>query len=458
MTISMVAALNPRGHFRDIPITDGYNATTGPLSIENAYRVNNADDSFVATCIASDLGGREDISMIGGYVSDSNHSMVFKIASNSTVRWMTPIPFSSSASNVSESKTKSMVLGCTGDSSGDLYVVTASNASTFDGMANTRQVGQFGLFLSKLSGTNGARYWTSALNCTNDGADDALDVTWDFDTNRVLIFGQMYAMAFPSVEKRPRLLRLEAGCGERLSALTDIVFAPASKTIASRVVVGDSHHIFVGYRSSVKVYNVEKTCNQTSCFSCYVSLFDISYLQRATVVTSDTYNCHGIALSVDRVTRYVVVYMDISMSTTPQNKFVLLQVYEVTQSDSGFFGLTLFGTGTLGTSYTSIGAVFIQNYQILVSGVTSTNITDNSIGFMSPQSFIGQLQIGSARESPWINDVKYLPRISNPNIEESRISGMTWSAKSSRVMVLTTTNEVPDGAIDAPTWLAATCK
>lgn len=394
--------------------------------------------TFTATCIASDPGNAG-VPFIGGYFTFSDNSgtayfKVYKRRQGGDEIWTRTIAAPGGSQN--------LVLSCAADSSGNLYIATASTALTFDGKTNPVSAGIYGIFLSKLAGTSGDTIWTRALDYTSDGAGDALSIVWNHQANEVVLFGQMHNARRAS--KIPCLLRFEAVCGTFLSGVT---VGAAENTLASRLAIGASGHIFVAGRTSVAVNNKQITCVTTGCFSCFLSIYTMNIHQQ-TAITSGTNECYGLALSADHqvYVNKVAVYMDVGNSNA--HRFVSLACL--------YYDSTMLATileFNLGSISTSIGAVFLQNDKILVTGVTSEEVYANRPTEF-PATFIAEFS-GKA-----LQGIQFYSSSSIPGGPvENRISEMVWSSSLFKVMALMgKSHNAATGVVYAPKWLAVGCK
>lgn len=408
---------------------------TSALQLGPSNWVSSPQDPWTATtCIASDPKA-PDSSFIGGYFTKPDGTSDFKMRkrADGLGGWNRTI-----SADVGR---KSFVLGCTADSSGNVYVTTASNVQRFDEQENTFSQDTYGLFLSKLSGINGDTIWRNALGRTNGGPEDALDVAWDASSNTVVIFGQMHVQGRDSTNmKQATILRFNAVCGNPVS--DTVTFGLPDTTIASRVLIGNTGEMFVLSMASTAVNGVNASCGGAGCQTCFVSKYDQSHVHSWTQnVTANIY-CYGATFALDRGTgtntNNLAVYVNVRNAQS-QNYTVFRHLIN---SDGSQIG----GRIKVGGSTTIIGAVFMHNKQTLVSGVTSEDI---SINFLRPGTcstcmftFIAQLDIDLLS----VKDVKYFPRVDYANGMESRRSGMVHSTSSSKVTWLTTMKN--DGASD----------
>lgn len=408
------------------------------ISMGNPHQVGPASESWTATCIASDLPSSQSssgYSVIGGYLSVDADTAHFKVIKRNVddgrILWIQTIEAAPGRKN--------LVLSCTIDSAGDVYVATASNDPMYGGVG-TIGTGRYGLFLSKLSGCDGSNVWKQALNRTSNGAGDSLDIAWNPIKNEVVLFGQVHR--FDIIV--PALNRYNATSGILLDDMSHL-FEPdgVTITIASRVVVDLSGTIFVALRIPNLNY-IERSCPAADCSICLIEKIGSWRVQ-----TSSNYNCSSVTLAVDRFSNNLVVYMD-GIDSNMQQVSLIAKVRNVNYPEKPVPELNEIVPAT-----TQIGAVFAYNGIVLVSGVTTRDLNPgqesldgNGECFKEPRSsFIAMLN-----QTGGISEARYLARIDGESIPlEMRSSGMAWSTHASKLLVLTREYD-DDKNIETAVW------
>lgn len=389
----------------------------------------STNDVWTPTCIAGSPS--EDASFIGGFrtlfKNDTSYLTIMKRSTVDEPPLWTRTIFSAYGR-------KNLALGCTTDSSGDVYVTTASNAPWFDGIKNTLfDTGAYSLFITKLDGNaNGKTIWTRALNRTSAGFDDALEVAWDSLNNAIVIFGQMHVIGGQLVSgNQAQVIRLDAVCGNLIS--NDII-GSRDTTMARRLLVNDNGEAFFIGSASSFFNSWYPMCSPTPCMSCFISKYNSTGGHEWTVGASVRSDCLGVTVALDRVSTHLVVYADVRDSQVARST-MLRRINTITgaRSNPVYYG----------SASTSIGAVFTHAGKILISGVTSedfTNANQKRPCSTCTFSFFAQLNTSASTTTPFeIIDVQYWPRAVNTGITESRHSGMAWSTVTSKVTCLTTT-------------------